>query len=95
MIERIRIPRDFRCFQKSETLVADVFFVNNIPFLVTLSSKIRFVTVEHIGTQIATQLSNSLAKACRLYGRTSYSVEAIFLDMEFEPVEAIMPKTIT
>ena len=46
--ERIQIPRYFQCFQKSVTLVADVFFVNEIPFLITLSRKIKFVTVERI-----------------------------------------------
>ena len=93
--KRIQIPRDFQCFQKSVTLVADVFFVFEIPFLITLSRKIKFVTMEHIGTQTATQLSNSLAKVWCIYGRVSYNVKYILLDMEFEPVEAIMPKTVT
>ena len=88
--DRIRIPRDFQHFQKSVTFVADVFFVSAIPFLIALSWKIKFVTVEHIRTQTATQLSNSLAKVCRLYGRASYNVKVILLDMEFEPVETIM-----
>ena len=76
------------------TLVANVFFVYDIPPLITLSCKIKFVTVEHIQTQTATQLSNSLAKVCRLYGRTSYNVTVILLDMEFKPVDAIMPETV-
>ena len=77
------------------TLVADVFFVNEITFLIALSCKIKFVTVKHIRTRTSTQLSNSLAKVCRLYVRTSYSVTVILLDMEFEPVDAIMPETVT
>ena len=45
--------------------------------------------------QTATQLSNSMAKACRLYGRISYNVKVILLDMEFEHVDTIMPETVT
>ena len=76
------------------TLVADVFFVNEIPFLVALFRGIKFVTVKHIRTQKAKQLSNSLAKVCGLYGRASYNVKVILLDMEFEPVEDIMPENV-
>ena len=45
LLKTLEIPRDFQRFQKPVTLVADVFFVNKIPFLITLSSKIKFVTV--------------------------------------------------
>ena len=76
------------------TLVADVFFVNKIPFLITLSRKIKCVTVEHIRTCTAAQLSNSLAKVCHLYGRASYNVKVILLDMEFESVEDMLPETV-
>ena len=44
----IQIPRGFQRFQMSVTLVADVLFVNEIPFLITLSSRIKKFTVEHI-----------------------------------------------
>ena len=77
------------------TLVADVFFVNEIPFLIIPSRKIKIVTVEHIRTQTATQLSNSLAQVFRLYGCASYNVKVIPLDIKFEPVETIMPETVT
>ena len=35
--DTVSIPRDFQRLHKSVTLVADVFFVNEIPFLITLS----------------------------------------------------------
>ena len=46
--DRICIPRDFQRIQQSVTCVADIFFMNEIPFLITLSRKMKFVTVEHI-----------------------------------------------
>ena len=44
-------------------------FVNNIPFLITMSRKIKFITVEHIPTRTAKQLSKGLKRVMRLYSR--------------------------
>ena len=77
------------------TLVADILCVLEISFLIALSCKIQSVTMDHIQMRTATQLSKSLAKVCRLYGRTSYNVKVILLDMEFEPLETIMLKAVT
>ena len=46
--EYVEIPRDFYRLHHFVTLTADIMFVNGIPFLVTLSRKIRLVTVEHV-----------------------------------------------
>ena len=37
VIEYVAIPRDFLALHWRVTLMADVMFVNNVPFLVTLS----------------------------------------------------------
>ncbi len=42
------------------TMAADVFFVDGIAFLVTLSQEIRFVTAEHIPVRTAKSLSKHL-----------------------------------
>ena len=47
-VERIAILRDFQKFHSQVTLVADVFFVNEVPFLITLSRNLRFVTVQYM-----------------------------------------------
>ena len=46
--DRVAIPREFQLFHKSVTLVADVLFLNGIPFLIKLSRKISFVTAENM-----------------------------------------------
>ena len=80
--------------QECLTLAADVFFVNEIPFLLTVSRKIKFCTVEYIPSRTAEQLDSSLAKVCRLYGRASYKVRVILLDMEFQPVQDFLPENV-
>ena len=50
----IAVPKDFLKLHKFVTLVEDVMFVNGAPFLITMSRRIKFVTVEHITTRTDT-----------------------------------------
>ena len=62
-------------------------FVNGVAFLITLSRQIRLVTIEHVPSLTALQLSNSLTKVKRLYGRGGFTVKIILMDMEFTKIE--------
>jgi hypothetical protein len=42
------------------TLMADVFFVDGITFLITVSRRIKFATTEHLPVRTATSLSKHL-----------------------------------
>ena len=44
----VSIPNDFYKLHRFVTLVADVMFVNAVPFLVTKSQKIGLRTAEHV-----------------------------------------------
>ena len=45
--ETLSIPRDFYKLHHFVTLTADIMFVNGVPFLTTLSRKIKLQTIEH------------------------------------------------
>ena len=75
--DQVEITREFKLLHKSVTLVADIFFVNGIPFLVTLSRKLLFVNVKHMGSSTDNELIRYLNKACRFYARASYNVEVL------------------
>ena len=85
----IAIPRDSMRLHKYVVLVADVMFVNNIAILITMSRKIKFVTVEHIPTRTATQLSKSIKIVLRLYGRANMVVCSVLMDREFETISSL------
>ena len=61
-------------------------FVNNVAFLVTMSRKIKFLTVKHLKSRSAKQLVHSLKNVMRLYGRNNQHVTTILTDMEFTSV---------
>ena len=72
---------------KSVVLVADVMFVNGLPFFVTMSRNIRLYTVEHIPSRSVKQLSRSLTKILKTYGARGFVVTLALMDREFAPRE--------
>jgi hypothetical protein len=44
----VEIPKEILDMNKAVTIAADVMFVNGIPFVVTISRKIKFTTTEYI-----------------------------------------------
>ena len=69
-------------------LTANIMFVNGITFLTTLSRKIKLQTVEHIQSQTAMLLSNTLTKVMRLYAQGGFVVNLIMMDGEFAKLES-------
>jgi hypothetical protein len=65
--EYARISKDFIQLHKYMTLVADVMFVNGLPFLVTSSWGISLVTIEHLPSRTAKHLVHTLEQVFRIY----------------------------
>ena len=54
-----QIPRDLYELHKFLALTSDLMFLSGISFLITLSRKIIFLTVEHILSRMTAHLSSS------------------------------------
>ena len=65
-IEYVQIPWDFVELHKYVTLVADVMFVNGLPFLVTSSRGISLVTIEYLKSRTAKRLVDTLERVIRI-----------------------------
>jgi hypothetical protein len=83
----VRIPREIIDMNRYVTLVADVMFVCGLPFLISLSRRIRFVTVEFIPKRTAGELSNGLKNILKLYNRAGFIIQCACMDNEFEPLK--------
>ncbi|KAL7463097.1 hypothetical protein ACHAXS_003477 [Conticribra weissflogii] len=59
-------------------------FVDEIPFLVTMSQGIKFITIKHIPTQTISQLKQSLMRVMQTYGRAGFITQTILVDGQFE-----------
>ena len=82
----IPIPRDLYDIYKFVTLTADVMFVNSMEFLTNLSRDIIFFTAKHLPSLTYNNLSSSLIKKTKLYGRGNFIVHVIQTDIEFQKV---------
>ena len=69
------------------TLSADVMFVQRLPFLVTLSRRIRYVTVQFVPQKTAGELANAQKLVIGLYRRTGFICQTALMDGEFEKVK--------
>ena len=85
--EYITIPEQLISINKYVTLAVDVMFVSGLPFLVTLSRRIRYVTVQFVPRRTAGELANALRMVIGLYRRAGFVCQTALMDGEFEKVK--------
>jgi hypothetical protein len=76
---------------KIVTMAADVFFVDETVFLITVLRRIKFITVEHMQVRMASSLCKHLERVLQVYARTGFVVRTILMDAEFEKVQNCLP----
>ncbi len=87
----VAIPWQLVDANKAVTLAADVFFVDGIAFLITVSRRIKFMTTEHLPVRMGMSLSKHLQQVLLVYGQAGFRVRSILMDGEFEKVKGLMP----
>jgi hypothetical protein len=90
-VEYVQIPWDFVQLQKYVMLVADVMFVNGLPFLVTSLQGLSLVTIEHLQSRTAKHLVHTLERVFRIYATAGFVTQMALMDMEFEKLRTMMP----
>ncbi len=90
-VEYVQIPWDFVKLHKYVTLVADVMFVNGLPFLVTASRGLSLVTIEHLPSRTAKRLAQTLEGVFRIYATAGFVVQMAMMDVEFEKLRTLLP----
>ena len=58
--DTVSIPKEIRELHKEVTLTIDIFFVNSIPFFITLSRAIYFTMVTHLPDQSLGEIFKAL-----------------------------------
>ena len=64
-------------------LAVDLFFINNLPFLHTISEHVKFHTTEHMITRETDTIIRGLENAISVYNRRGFRVDIIMEDSEF------------
>ena len=84
----VKVPREFMKLVKDVTLCVDFFFVNKIPFIITLSLKIYFTTVTHLDNRKIGTILTAIKLLCAFYQRCGYRVVELRMDGEFQAIHA-------
>ncbi len=90
-VEYVQIPWDFVQLHKYVMLVADVMFVNGLPFLVTSLRGLSLVTIEHLPSRTAKRLAQTLERVFRIYTTAGFVVQTAMMDVEFEKLKTLLP----
>ena len=67
-------------------LACDIMYVNKIPFLMSISQHIRFVTAQHIKNQQGTMILNAIRAIHQIYLQHGFQIRNAFMDGQFEPL---------
>jgi hypothetical protein len=86
----VAIPREIVEANTAVTLAADVFFVDGTAFLMMVSRKMKFITVEHDPVRMAKCLCKHLEKVLLVYGQAGFKERTILMDGEFERNKNLM-----
>ncbi len=87
MREYLSVPRLIVEPNKTVTLAADIFFVDETAFLLTVLRQIKFITAEHVATHTAKSLSKHMQRVIQVYARAGFNVRTILMDGKFEKVK--------
>ena len=80
----VEIPPEINATLGKVEIVADLMFVNKIPFMITLGKRVKFTTVSNLPNQKAKTLLENLKVVRNVYTHRGSSVSTMFMDNEFE-----------
>ena len=83
----VEVPRIIRERNRLIDISADIFFVNGLPFFVTQSRRLRFITAEALADSKEPALIAALTQVVNLYKCFGFRVHTCFADGEFAKLE--------
>ena len=82
-MDRIKIPKEIANLKKTVFLTADIFFVNGIPFFISLSRKIDFTGVSHLKGRTAAIIFDAFKAILGFYLQQGFHIQTVYADGEF------------
>jgi hypothetical protein len=75
---------------KEVFLTIDIFFVNKIPFFLTLSRKICFTAVNHLADCTVPQIFKAFKEMYQYYLQRGFHIKTVHADGEFAPLKPLI-----
>jgi hypothetical protein len=86
----IKVPKELLQLHKEIFLTVDIFFVNKIPFLLTLSRKICFTAVNHLAGRTVPQIFKAFKEVYQYYLHRGFRITTVHVDGEFSPLKTLI-----
>jgi hypothetical protein len=86
----VKIPVELLKLHKEVFLTVDIFFVNKIPFFLTLSQKVCFTAVNHLMDRTVPQIFKAFKDIYQYYLHRGFRITTLHVDGEFEPLTALI-----
>ena len=90
MEDVIEVPREIWQLHKRVTLAIDIFFVNGVPYFVTFSLRICFLSVTHLQNRKIETIFKALKAMNNYYLQCGFQIVFIKGDGEFKPLVDMM-----
>ena len=82
----VSIPKELVEKHESITLCIDTLYINEMPFLATISRNIKYRTIQWLPTRTAKDYRSVLDIVFRQYNKAGFRIGTIHCDNEFKPI---------
>ena len=86
----VKVPPDLLKLHRDVTLTADIFFVNKIPFFLTLSRKICFTAVNHLSDRTIKTIFKAYEEIHKFYLKRGFHITTMHVDNKFAPLQVMI-----
>jgi hypothetical protein len=86
----VKVPSHLLKLHRDVTLSADIYFVNKIPFFLTLSRKICFTAVNHLANRTVKTIYKANEEIHKLYLNRGFHITTLLVDGEFAPLQVLI-----
>jgi hypothetical protein len=88
--DHVKVTKELLKVHKEVFLTTDIFFVNKIPFFLTLSRKICFTAVNHLADRTVPQIFNASKEMYQYYLQLGFHITTVHADSEFAPLKTLI-----
>jgi Reverse transcriptase (RNA-dependent DNA polymerase) len=86
----VKVPTELLQLHKEVFLTFDIFFVNKIPFFLTLSRKICFTAVNHLMDRTVPEIFKAFKEIYQYYLHRGFRITTVHADGEFSPLKTLI-----
>jgi hypothetical protein len=86
----VKVPVELLKLHKEVYITANLFFVNKIPFFLTLSRKICFTAINHLADRPVPQIFKAFKEIYQYYLQRGFRITMVHADREFAPLKVLI-----